>query len=62
MFIWILSSFIIGYYSAKYQININDMFLININNEISQIKDVVSLKDIFIITIYTLGISRGGEY
>ncbi len=49
MFILILSSFIIGYYSLKYHINIDYIFIINIMNEFAQTKEVISIKDIFII-------------
>ncbi|XWO13827.1 ALP like super family protein [Candidatus Hepatincola sp. Pdp] len=54
IFILLLSSFIIGYYSLKYQVNIDDNLIIGINHEFSLVGTVVSWQDVLIIAFFTI--------
>ncbi len=54
IFVLLLLTFITGYYSLKYQINIDDAFIINIIHEITNAKTIISLSDILIIGVFIL--------
>lgn len=53
-FFLLLSTFIIGYYSLKYHVNMDDVFVINIINELSNAQEVISIKDLLIIGLFII--------
>lgn len=50
----VLLTFVTGYYSNKYKLDIDAIFIINTINELTQIKEVISIKDLLILLSYLL--------
>jgi len=47
-------SFITGYYSAKYSLNMDSLFFINISINLNQAGEVIAIKDVLLISLYIL--------
>ncbi len=59
IFIQLLLTFITGYFSSKYKVNIDDAFFINIIKEIGHAKEVIDFIDILIISGFILVVLYG---